>query len=311
MAILKVNNDGLTITGGPSVTKTGIDAGNKTITGVKAGENDTDAVNVKQLKDKVTTVKSSDGSISVTDTNTDPTKGHAYDIKINSQGVVNNAQLPVVYTKQDGTKVYKQPDGTFNTAKDGSGTVVNAGDVIASMNSAGDSTTAPTKLNNVGSSIADKAGNTFLDKIDAAAGDNNTKNGAVNVSDLKNAADAIGNKGLNFGAQSGADIHKNLGEKLEIVGEGTKADNNYSGSNIKTMTKDGKVVIGLDKDLNGLNSIGVPGKDGVAGKEMAYPSPVKTVLTVLTVKFPSVKIGKDAVSIAGKDGVGHIELDWS
>ena len=303
----KVNNDGLTITGGPSVTKTGIDAGNKTITGVKAGENDTDAVNVKQLKDKVTTVKSSDGSISVTDTNTDPTKGHAYDIKINSQGVVNNAQLPVVYTKQDGTKVYKQPDGTFNTAKDGSGTVVNAGDVIASMNSAGDSTTAPTKLNNVASSIADKAGNTFLDKIDAAAGDNNTKNGAVNVSDLKNAADAIGNKGLNFGAQSGADIHKNLGEKLEIVGEGTKADNNYSGSNIKTMTKDGKVVIGLDKDLNGLNSIGVPGKDGVAGKDGVSISG-KDGANGVDGKVSIGKDGKDAVSIAGKDGVGHIGL---
>ena len=302
-----VNNDGLTITGGPSVTKTGIDAGNKTITGVKAGENDTDAVNVKQLKDKVTTVKSSDGSISVTDTNTDPTKGHAYDIKINSQGVVNNAQLPVVYTKQDGTKVYKQPDGTFNTAKDGSGTVVNAGDVIASMNSAGDSTTAPTKLNNVGSSIADKAGNTFLDKIDAAAGDNNTKNGAVNVSDLKNAADAIGNKGLNFGAQSGADIHKNLGEKLEIVGEGTKADSNYSGSNIKTMTKDGKVVIGLDKDLNGLNSIGVPGKDGVAGKDGVSISG-KDGANGVDGKVSIGKDGKDAVSIAGKDGVGHIGL---
>ena len=302
-----VNNDGLTIAGGPSVKKDGINAGNKTITGVKAGENDTDAVNVKQLKDKVTTVKSSDGSISVTDTNTDPTKGHAYDIKINSQGVVNNAQLPVVYTKQDGTKVYKQPDGTFNTAKDGSGTVVNAGDVIASMNSAGDSTTAPTKLNNVGSSIADKAGNTFLDKIDAAAGDNNTKNGAVNVSDLKNAADAIGNKGLNFGAQSGADIHKNLGEKLEIVGEGTKADNNYSGSNIKTMTKDGKVVIGLDKDLNGLNSIGVPGKDGVAGKDGVSISG-KDGANGVDGKVSIGKDGKDAVSIAGKDGVGHIGL---
>ena len=50
----KVNNDGLTITGGPSVTKTGIDAGNKNITNVKAGENDTDAVNVKQLKDAKT-----------------------------------------------------------------------------------------------------------------------------------------------------------------------------------------------------------------------------------------------------------------
>ena len=311
-----VNNDGLTIAGGPSVTKTGIDAGNKTITGVKAGENDTDAVNVKQLKDKVTTVESSDNTISVTDKN-DPTsatydaaKGHQYDIKINNQGVVNNAQLPVVYTKQDGTKVYKQPDGTFNTAKDGSGTVVAPNEVIASMNSAGDSTTAPTKLNNVGSSIADKAGNTFLDKIDAAAADNNTKNGAVNVTDLKNAADAIGNKGLNFGTQStgaNSEIHKNLGEKLEIVGEGTKADDNYSASNIKTMTKDGKVVIGLDKDLNGLNSISVPGKNGVDGKDGVSISG-KDGANGIDGKVSIGKDGKDAVSIAGKDGVGHIGL---
>ena len=312
----KVNNDGLTITGGPSVTKTGINAGDKKITGVKAGENDTDAVNVKQLKDKVTTVESSDGTISVTDKN-DPTsatydaaKGHQYDIKINNQGVVNNAQIPVVYTKQDGTKVYKQPDGTFNTAKDGSGDVVNAGDIIASMNNPNASTTDPMKLNNVGSSIADKAGNTFLDKIDAAAGDNNTKNGAVNVSDLKNAADAIGNKGLNFGTQStgaNSEIHKNLGEKLEIVGEGTKADDNYSASNIKTMTKDGKVVIGLDKDLNGLNSIGVPGKDGVAGKDGVSISG-KDGANGIDGKVSIGKDGKDAVSIAGKDGVGHIGL---
>ena len=268
------------------------------------------------MKDKVTTVESSDGTISVTDKN-DPTsatydaaKGHQYDIKINNQGVVNNAQLPVVYTKQDGTKVYKQPDGTFNTAKDGSGTVVAPNEVIASMNSAGDSTTAPTKLNNIGSSIADKAGNTFLDKIDAAAADNNTKNGAVNVSDLKNAADAIGNKGLNFGTQStgaNSEIHKNLGEKLEIVGEGTKADDNYSASNIKTMTKDGKVVIGLDKDLNGLNSIGVPGKDGVAGKDGVSISG-KDGANGIDGKVSIGKDGKDAVSIAGKDGVGHIGL---
>ena len=311
-----VNNDGLTITGGPSVKKDGINAGDKKITGVKAGEADTDAVNVKQLKDKVTTVESSDGTISVTDKN-DPTsatydaaKGHQYDIKINNQGVVNNAQLPVVYTKQDGTKVYKQPDGTFNTAKDGSGTVVAPNEVIASMNSAGDSTTAPTKLNNVGSSIADKAGNTFLDKIDAAAADNNTKNGAVNVTDLKNTADAIGNKGLNFGTQStgaNSEIHKNLGEKLEIVGEGTKADDNYSASNIKTMTKDGKVVVALDKDLNGLNSISVPGKNGVDGKDGVSISG-KDGANGIDGKVSIGKDGKDAVSIAGKDGVGHIGL---
>ena len=308
-----VNNDGLTIAGGPSVKKDGINAGNKTITGVKAGENDTDAVNVKQLKDKVTTVESSDGTISVTDKN-DPTsatydaaKGHQYDIKINNQGVVNNAQIPVVYTKEDGTKVYKQPDGTFTTNVDGTGDVVPANQVIASMNSAGNSSTEPTKLNNVGSSIADKAGDTYLDKINNAAADNNAKNAAVNVTDLKNTADAIGNKGLNFGAQSGDDIHKNLGEKLEIVGEGTKADDNYSASNIKTMTKDGKVVIGLDKDLNGLNSIGVPGKDGVAGKDGVSISG-KDGANGVDGKVSIGKDGKDAVSIAGKDGVGHIGL---
>ena len=301
-----VNNDGLTITGGPSVKKDGINAGDKKITGVKAGEDDTDAVNVKQLKDNATTVTSSDNSISVTDTNTDPAKGHAYDIKINSQGVVNKAQTPVVYTKQDGTKVYLVGDKFYDNPE-GTGTEVPKSDVIASMNNADGSTTNPMKLNNVGSSIADKDGDTYLDKINNAAADNNAKNGAVNVTDLKNAADAIGNKGLNFGAQSGDDIHKNLGEKLEIVGEGTKADDNYSGSNIKTMTKDGKVVIGLDKDLNGLNSIGVPGKNGVAGKDGVSISG-KDGANGIDGKVSIGKDGKDAVSIAGKDGVGHIGL---
>ena len=305
-----INKDGLTIAGGPSVKKDGINAGDKKITGVKAGEDDTDAVNVKQLKDNATTVTSSDNSISVTDTNTDPAKGHAYDIKINNQGVVNNAQIPVVYTKEDGTKVYKQPNGTFTTNVDGTGDVVPANEVIASMNNAANSSTDPTKLQNVGSSIADKAGDTYLDKINNAAADPHAKTGAVNVSDLKETADAIGNKGLNFGTQStgaNSEIHKNLGEKLEIVGEGTKADDNYSASNIKTMTKDGKVVIGLDKDLNGLNSIGVPGKDGVAGKDGVSISG-KDGANGIDGKVSIGKDGKDAVSIAGKDGVGHIGL---
>ena len=46
-----INNDGLTINEGPSVTKNGIDAGSKKITNVAPGEADTDAVNVSQLKD--------------------------------------------------------------------------------------------------------------------------------------------------------------------------------------------------------------------------------------------------------------------
>ena len=46
----KLNTDGLTITGGPSVTKSGIDAAGNKITNVAAGTDDTDAVNYSQLK---------------------------------------------------------------------------------------------------------------------------------------------------------------------------------------------------------------------------------------------------------------------
>ena len=63
-----INNGGLTITGGPSVTKTGINAGNLNITNVKAGVNDTDAVNVKQLKDARTVVTSNDNSVTINKT---------------------------------------------------------------------------------------------------------------------------------------------------------------------------------------------------------------------------------------------------
>ena len=63
-----VNNGGLTISGGPSVLKTGINAGNLNITNVKAGVNDTDAVNVKQLKDSRAVVTSNDKSVTVNKT---------------------------------------------------------------------------------------------------------------------------------------------------------------------------------------------------------------------------------------------------
>ena len=63
-----VNNGGLTISGGPSVLKTGINAGNLNITNVKAGVNDTDVVNVKQLKDSRTVVTSNDNSVTVNKT---------------------------------------------------------------------------------------------------------------------------------------------------------------------------------------------------------------------------------------------------
>ena len=45
-----INNEGLTIKDGPSVKKDGINAGGKTIANVADGKEDSDAVNVKQLK---------------------------------------------------------------------------------------------------------------------------------------------------------------------------------------------------------------------------------------------------------------------
>ena len=73
-----VNNSGITIkapTPAPGATPTtdvkltnqGLDNGGNKITNVAAGTANTDAVNVKQLKDNVTTVTSSDSSIKVVD----------------------------------------------------------------------------------------------------------------------------------------------------------------------------------------------------------------------------------------------------
>ena len=63
-----VNDGGLTINNGPSITKGGINAGNLNITNVKAGVNDNDAVNVKQLKDSRTVVTSNDKSVTINKT---------------------------------------------------------------------------------------------------------------------------------------------------------------------------------------------------------------------------------------------------
>ena len=52
-----INKDGLKIAGGPSVTKAGINAAGNKITGVAAGTDDTDAVNVSQLNNAVNAAK--------------------------------------------------------------------------------------------------------------------------------------------------------------------------------------------------------------------------------------------------------------
>ena len=171
-----------------------------------------------------------------------------------------NAVTPAVYTKADGTKVVKRPNGTYTTNLDGSaGNDVAASDVIISFqDAAGDTKNATSIVNNVGSAIKNQTGGDFLTKLDNA--NTATPNAAVNVSDLKNTADGLTNKGLKFDANSGGVKTNKLGSTVKVQGAGTSADANYSGANIKTFidqdtTGNTTIDVKLDKNLTGINSI--------------------------------------------------------
>ena len=267
-----IKNGGTTITlndahGGatntPAVTISGgnLSVGGNKVTNVDDGTNDSDAVNLKQLKAAKTEVKAGENV----------TVKHTTDATDNHNIYTVSAVTPAVYTKADGTKVYKIVDPTtgavtWNTSPDGTGTVVNAGDVITSFETPANgstpgSTTGGTMIvNNVGSAINGKTGATYLDKLNAAAGDNNTKHAAVNVTDLKNTADALTDKGLKFDANVGGVKTNKLGSIVKVQGAGASADADYSGANIKTFidqdaTGNTTIDVKLDKNLAGINSI--------------------------------------------------------
>ena len=149
---------------------------NNKIVNVAPGTDDSDAVNYKQLKAAKTEVKAGKNVVVTSETST--TDGHTtYTV---------NASTPAVYTKPDGTKLVKQPDGTF---KDENGNAY-TGSVIASFEDGTGATTGGNMIvNNVGSAIKTQTGGDFLTKLDNA--NTATPNAAVNVSDLKSTADAL------------------------------------------------------------------------------------------------------------------------
>ena len=233
----------------PAVTISGgnLSVGGNKVTNVDDGTDNNDAVNVKQLKAAKTEVKAGKNVVVTSDTNA--ADGHTtYTV---------NASTPVVYTTPDGTtKLIKQPDGTF---KDENGNAY-TGPVIASFeDGTGARTGGNMIVNNVGSAINGKTGATYLDKLDAAAGDNNTKNAAVNVTDLKNTKDGLIDKGLKFDANVGGVKTNKLGSTVKVQGAGTSADADYSGANIKTFINqtgdDTTIDVKLDKNLKGINKI--------------------------------------------------------
>ena len=132
---------------------------------------------------------------------------------------------------------------------------------------------------------------------------------AVNGGQLHDAKNELINTGLKFDANVGGVQTNKLGSTVTIQGEGTAADADYSGENLKTFinqdaaTGNTTIDVKMNKNLKAESvKVGKNGKDGVSitGPDTANGTDGKVAVTD--------KNGKEAVSISGKDGVGHIGL---
>ena len=299
-----LNNGGLTITGGPSVTKTGINAGNLNITNVKAGVNDTDAVNVKQLKDARTVVTSNDNSVTVN--KTENGNQVTYDLH-----VAPGAAQSVWNVKSTG-----------NTTADSETAPKTISDGKTVEMAAGKNLTVKQTSNNDGAKVEFDLANDIKigndgkdgrDGVDGKIGVNgkdgssvviNGKDGSIglNGKDGKDGLTMKGEKGadgvtrivyedhdnnkhevatlddgLRFDANSGGEKKNKLGSKVTVKGTGAKADSEYDSSNIKTSITQGadgnsEINIGLAKDLNNINTIknGGPATFTIGGNEFKF-----------------------------------------
>ena len=298
-----INGGGVSITNGPSMTTAGINAGNQKITNVANGVADTDAVNVSQLKAARTVVKSDDHSVLVRKTEDGLT--NTYDVSV---------AMPVVYTKADGTKVYKLANGTFNTNPNGGdATKVDSADVIASMhNAAGGSTatTAPIALANVASSIQNKAGANFAAKLETANTTN--PNSAVNVSDLKLTKDSITSSanggGFGLADDGNTAVTQDLGKTIQVKGsDGITTTANATDKTL-TLGLAGKVVVNPKGGEDG--SLVVKGKDGKDGTTITKDAIVFNGVDGVNGKNgadgkdgqASIKVVKGAAGLGGNDG---------
>lgn len=293
-----INNEGLTIAGGPNVTKSGINAGDKKITGVAAGTDDKDAVNVSQLND-VKKVANKGWNLTANGSNSsNVAPGETVDLN-NTDG---NIQI---------TKNATDDNVTFNLNK-----TIN----VTNVNATGNVTAGDTVLNTNGLTIAGgpsvtKSGINAADKkiSNVKAGDvSETSQDAVNGSQLYSLGDTINKKidGMGFNlATNGTETPALSDADKRIVSNETFAIN--QGKNIKvTQIANGYEIATADnmtlgeKAENGQpgsdGSLAVKGKDGSAvsingkdgsiglsGKDGANP------LTLKTVKGPAGVDGED------------------
>ncbi|PRV98332.1 hemagglutinin family protein [Acinetobacter sp. AR_0276] len=276
----KVDNSGLTITGGPSVTTAGINAGNQKITNVAAGTisaSSTDAVNGSQLNTTNQNVTTAQNTANTAVTNAATAQNTANTAVTNAAaaqatadkglnfsvngGTADNVKLGETVNFADGTNTTAVYDPATNTYK------YNVNDNIALTN-AGSLTVGNTKVDNSGLTITGgpsvttagiNAGNQKITNV--AAGTNATD--AVNVSQLdalstssNNKTDALGNSTANnLGGGSSYD---------STTGAVSSPTYTVNGNNVNNV---GDAITALDKgwtlQSNGANAAAVKAGDTV------------------------------------------------
>ena len=260
-----MNNNGVTINNGAagnpvSLTKNGLDNGGNKITNVAAGVNGTDAVNVNQLNTvageaaKHTTVKAKDSNVTITER--------------------PNASGGTEYTIGLGDKVTLGTDPSKQVSIDGTTGIIKAGDKVTIDGTTGNIDAGKVKINGKDGTVNGLTNKTW-DPNNITSGQAATEDQLKAVDQkITNTSTELTNKGMDFAGNDG-EFHRNLGEKVTIKGEGTKATSEYSGENIRTFADaNGNLTVKMDKNLktetivatgeNGKDGkIGINGKDGV------------------------------------------------
>ena len=256
-----MNNSGVTINNGAagnpvSLTKNGLNNGGNKITNVAAGDvsaNSTDAVNgsqlheVKTLAGQHTTVKAKDANVTVTEG--------------------TNAAGGTEYTIGLGNKVTLGSDPAKQVSIDGTTGIIKAGDKVTIDGTTGNIDAGKVKINGKDGTVNGLTNKTW-DPNNITSGQAATEDQLKEVDNkITNTSTELTNKGMDFAGNEG-EFHRNLGEKVTIKGEGTKAASEYSGENIRTFADtNGNVVVKMDKNLKTetIVATGENGKDGKIG----------------------------------------------
>ncbi|EFB86894.1 ESPR-type extended signal peptide-containing protein [Veillonella parvula] len=245
-----INNDGLTINNKQFVTDNGFNANNTQIKNVTAGVEDNDAVNVKQLNDvKAASNTKVEGSknINVDETVDAVTKAKTYTVALKDTVTLGSGDTAV---NIDGTTgIVKAGNGANAVTINGVNSTINAGKVAID---------GVTGNINAGKVLVNGANGTVNNLTNRTWDPNNITNGQAATEDqLKSVDQKVtdnSKKGLNFQADSGDLIHKDLGQTLDVVG-GISDKAKLSDGNIGVVSENGKLNVKLAKDLTGLNSV--------------------------------------------------------